>query len=1202
MPEVSKLWVTIGADTTQADRALNTFQRRTRDVADSVGESGRKAADFTRPIVNAVGEMSARLRDVVRSTVQASQSTQDFSLQTDRATSSTTNLSGILKNAASSALGFATAIVGLKSISSIAGIARDSIISFSASLEQTLVSFETLLSSADDARAFLFDLQKFAALTPFEFKDVERGARRLLAMGFAAKDVKPLLMAVGNAAAALGLGSEGIDRITRALGQMRARTKVAAQEMIQLTEAGVPAWEILAQAIGKPIAAVQEMVARGEVAAEVMIDAFMDFVRTNWPDLMIRQAHTFAGAISTIKDSVSILASTAFEPLFRRISQAAQAFAEFLMTEDALRWSAQVAAGIEAVIRAFERLGSQVAQVAGLIAGTLRALGVLVIDALQALNPFARHSPSLVEQVEDGTSRIVAFYSNAAAAIEQELQNIRQAVSHTPFPADIVERTKVAISLVPDFVGAGDLEKRIDIIAERARELGASFSTAAIDADLAKQKIELLSRASDSLQSMTSRLGDALSRARERLQELLRVPIAGTRELEERLAAIEDKIAQAQLRLVQLRLSRGSRREIALLVRQIEQLQLEAEEVRLEKRVQIDPLRRQIERLAQPVEELPFDELSQRIIEQRDAITALTPALEYTRSTYEALREVIRELDRALEAASSKQKSAVSDITSAASKLAGLDLTEAREQLRAWREQFARSVAQAEETLAPVVKRVSAVIQFIADIVARIREAVDTSREGILAGAAALRGFLKELFAAVEPILRVLEDRVARVLSDLRVAIDRVAHDVAEKLPSAAQESNSAFSAAGRTILEFARGASRAFLELPEHISSALRALSELTVFPRTLLGAILSVAGIIVRTLATGLARAGTAGFESLTQMFSRMTSAVSSIATELERLLGPVVSALISLLGDIATIIARWIDENAPLLRKAAETIAGAVSAVFETVFGRLPEFLLGPLTTSLEIAARFLNLLNKTVDIALNGPGGLAPLFRAAWDIVQLVTRTAVMNILDTLGLILKLITGDWSGAWDNAVSIVRRSFLTLLGIVRIAVNALIQYINALIDRWNSLQFRTPALQIPVPEFRIPGTDRVIGGGVLELPPIDWKPFEIPKIEEVPEIPGLAKGGIVQRPTLAVLAEEEPEAVIPLSMLAHTPAPATHPDEVIINLNVDASGVMDSTWPVRVASRARELIEDALTELLVATERASAPSRRVPGTIPE
>jgi SLT domain-containing protein len=52
---------------------------------------------------------------------------------------------------------------------------------------------------------------------------------------------------------------------------------------------------------------------------------------------------------------------------------------------------------------------------------------------------------------------------------------------------------------------------------------------------------------------------------------------------------------------------------------------------------------------------------------------------------------------------------------------------------------------------------------------------------------------------------------------------------------------------------------------------------------------------------------------------------------------------------------------------------------------------------------------------------------------------------------------------------------------------------------------------------------------------LPEIGGKSFKFPKIPAFPSIPGLADGGIVTGPTLALIGEgNEPEAVIPLSRM--------------------------------------------------------------------
>lgn len=174
-------------------------------------------------------------------------------------------------------------------------------------MQQSEIAFGTMLGSAEKAKAFLGDLKDFAAATPFELPGLINASRSLLAMGFAAEEVKPTLTAVGDVVAALGLGQEGIDRVARALGQMRAKGKVSAEEMLQLAEAGIPAWDLLAQATGHTVAEVQDLASKGDIAADVFVGAF---TRMEGPLAKLRggmeaQSKSFAGMMSTLKDTVS---------------------------------------------------------------------------------------------------------------------------------------------------------------------------------------------------------------------------------------------------------------------------------------------------------------------------------------------------------------------------------------------------------------------------------------------------------------------------------------------------------------------------------------------------------------------------------------------------------------------------------------------------------------------------------------------------------------------------------------------------------------------------------------------------------------------------------------------------------------------------------------------------------------------------------
>ncbi len=144
------------------------------------------------------------------------------------------------KNVGHAGMDFSKGIVaGLGGIGlALAGVGAMSVKS-AADMGMTKVAFTQMLGSAEKATAFVKDLQKFAAETPFEFEQVKGAAQKFLAFGFTAEQVIPVLTSVGNAAAGLGMGQDGIDRLTLALGQMAAKGKVSGEEMRQLAEAGI---------------------------------------------------------------------------------------------------------------------------------------------------------------------------------------------------------------------------------------------------------------------------------------------------------------------------------------------------------------------------------------------------------------------------------------------------------------------------------------------------------------------------------------------------------------------------------------------------------------------------------------------------------------------------------------------------------------------------------------------------------------------------------------------------------------------------------------------------------------------------------------------------------------------------------------------------------------------------------------------------
>lgn len=205
------------------------------------------------------------------------------------------------------ARGGVTALAG-----SLAGLAGTAGIGFAvklaADLETTQVAFQQLLGSAGAAQTMLKDLQQFAAKTPFQFKELARGAQQLLSVGFAAREVVPMLTKLGDVAAASPYGAaDGLQRIVRALGQIKSKGRVQGEELIQLAEVNIPVWDALAKQLNTTTAEVNRLVSAGKVDAFQGVEAILKLGESSrFAGGLEKQSRTLNGLVSTLKDTATM--------------------------------------------------------------------------------------------------------------------------------------------------------------------------------------------------------------------------------------------------------------------------------------------------------------------------------------------------------------------------------------------------------------------------------------------------------------------------------------------------------------------------------------------------------------------------------------------------------------------------------------------------------------------------------------------------------------------------------------------------------------------------------------------------------------------------------------------------------------------------------------------------------------------------------
>lgn len=166
---------------------------------------------------------------------------------------------------------------------------------------------------------------------------------------------------------------------------------------------------------------------------------------------------------------------------------------------------------------------------------------------------------------------------------------------------------------------------------------------------------------------------------------------------------------------------------------------------------------------------------------------------------------------------------------------------------------------------------------------------------------------------------------------------------------------------------------------------------------------------------------------------------------------------------------------------------------------------QFIMKLVNGALEIWNKFISPL---VDFLVKT---LGPVFVNVFNFIVDSVGTAVSFISDiakslltvfggVIDFIVGVFTGNWSKAWEGVRNIFKGIFDGLVGIVKWPLNAIIDLVNCAISGINGM-----------------------------IKTINKVPFvNIPTIGKIPK---LAKGGIIDSPTLAMVGEAGKEAVMPL-----------------------------------------------------------------------
>ncbi|EAF5455126.1 tail tape measure protein [Listeria monocytogenes] len=204
-------------------------------------------------------------------------------------------------------------------------------------------SLTVLTGSAKDAQLVMTDLTAAIDGTPIALDAVALGAKKMVAAGMKAANVKPVFTAIADAAYGVGNGSESIDQMTDAISALQASGVAYSDDINRLVDAGVPAWQILANSTGKSVGEMKKYVSEGSLESTKAISMLTKGIEEGTTGMAGNTAkmsglaktagNTISGSFANMKTaavkSLANIAENLKGPIIQALDVAKNAFKQF---------------------------------------------------------------------------------------------------------------------------------------------------------------------------------------------------------------------------------------------------------------------------------------------------------------------------------------------------------------------------------------------------------------------------------------------------------------------------------------------------------------------------------------------------------------------------------------------------------------------------------------------------------------------------------------------------------------------------------------------------------------------------------------------------------------------------------------------------------------------------------------------------------
>lgn len=393
----------------------------------------------------------------------------------------------------------------------------DLLIGSNAEMEQHTTSLEVMLGSASKASAMIEKMRDFAAKTPLTLENVISGGSLLMSYGVDESNLIDTMTKLGDLASG---NAEKMDRITLAYGQMLAKGKVTGEELMQMTEAGVPLQTALAESIGVTGEEFSKMVSSGKVGIDDLNKAITGLTTGDgkFAGMMEKQSQTMQGMLSTLQDNLSEFMRKMGEGAFGEVKSALQEASDLLAEweEDGTldKWAQGVGVLLKNLIAFLKQaisvgLDFKEAIIAGAVAlGTFKiaiGIGNVISAAVASIQHFTTATKAATAaQATFNAVGAANPYVFIASVVLTAIAGIATFAATTNNATQSVEELTQAASELSD-----EAQKSVDK-AKTLEELMAKYESATTKVQSAAEKTQTLKDLQEQLNSAYGNTKDAI--------------------------------------------------------------------------------------------------------------------------------------------------------------------------------------------------------------------------------------------------------------------------------------------------------------------------------------------------------------------------------------------------------------------------------------------------------------------------------------------------------------------------------------------------------------------------------------------------------------------------------------------------------------------------------------------------------------------